>query len=76
MRKDPTEAGALLWESLTGRRLNKLKFKRHQPIKGYILDFYCEELGIGVEVDGEIHLEEKKSMIVYELISLQSMGLK
>lgn len=58
MRKDPTEAEALLWESLRGRRLNKLKFRRQQPIKGYILDFYCEELRLGVEVDGEIHLKE------------------
>lgn len=77
MRKDPTKAEALLWESLRGRNLNKLKFRRQQPIKGYILDFYCEEIRLGVEVDGEIHLKkDKKSMIVYELISLQSMGLK
>jgi very-short-patch-repair endonuclease len=58
MRKDPTESEAILWNSLRGRKLNKLKFRRQQPFKGYILDFYCEEVRLGVEVDGEIHLNQ------------------
>jgi len=56
MRKVPTEAELLLWKQLRGRNLGNLKFRRQQPMQGYILDFYCEAARLGVEVDGEIHL--------------------
>jgi len=60
MRKNPTEAEELLWTKLRGRRLTKLKFRRQQHLKGFILDFYCESARLGVEVDGEIHLEKEQ----------------
>lgn len=64
MRKTPTEAEQLLWKELRERRLDNLKFRRQQPIQGYILDFYCEEVRLGVEVDGGIHM--KKEQIMYD----------
>ena len=60
MRKNPTNAEQLLWKALRGRNLSNLKFRRQQPMKGYILDFYCEAARLGVEVDGEIHLGEQQ----------------
>jgi very-short-patch-repair endonuclease len=60
MRKNPTEAEQLLWRALRGRNLSDLKFRRQQPMKGYILDFYCEAARLGVEADGEIHLGERQ----------------
>ncbi len=60
MRKNPTEAEQLLWRALRGRNLSNLKFRRQQPMKGYILDFYCEAARLGVEADGEIHLGEQQ----------------
>ena len=60
MRKNPTEAEQLLWRALRGRNLSDLKFRRQQPMKGYILDFYCEAARLGVEADGEIHLGEQQ----------------
>jgi len=60
MRKNPTKAEQLLWRALRGRNLSNLKFRRQQPMKGYILDFYCEAARLGVEVDGEIHLGEQQ----------------
>ena len=60
MRKNPTEAEELLWTKLRGRRLNKLKFRRQQHLKGFILDFYCESVRLGVEADGEIHLGKEQ----------------
>jgi very-short-patch-repair endonuclease len=60
MRKNPTKAEQLLWKALRGRNLSNLKFRRQQPMKGYILDFYCEAARLGVEVDGEIHLSEQQ----------------
>jgi very-short-patch-repair endonuclease len=55
MRKNPTKAEQLLCRALRGRNLSNLKFRRQQPMKGYILDFYCKAGRLGVEVDGEIH---------------------
>lgn len=64
MRKNPTEAEQLLWKELRGRKLDNLKFRRQQPMQGYILDFYCEAVRLGVEVDGEIHV--KKEQLKYD----------
>lgn len=61
MRKNPTEAEQLLWKELRGRKLDNLKFRRQQPMQGYILDFYCEAVRPGVEVDGEIHVKEEQT---------------
>jgi 5-methyltetrahydrofolate--homocysteine methyltransferase len=60
MRKNPTKAEQLLWRALRGRNLSNFKFRRQQPMKGYILDFYCEAARLGVEADGEIHLGEQQ----------------
>ena len=55
MRMMPTEAEALLWTALRGRRLRGWKFRRQHMIKGYVVDFYCAELWLAVEVDGQVH---------------------
>jgi very-short-patch-repair endonuclease len=51
LRQNQTEAEEKLWESLRGRKLNGKKFRRQHPISGYILDFYCHEFKLGVELD-------------------------
>jgi N-formylglutamate deformylase len=60
MRKSGTEAENILWEHLRNKKLDNLKFRRQQPMEGFILDFYCQEAKMGVEVDGEIHLDEEQ----------------
>lgn len=54
MRKAPTKAEELLWEAL---RFNQLytRFRRQHPIGGMILDFYCHDAKLGIEVDGSTH---------------------
>ncbi|HWW11220.1 MAG TPA: endonuclease domain-containing protein [Brevundimonas sp.] len=44
-----------MWTRLRGRRLAGLRFRRQHPIGPYILDFYCDELRLAVEVDGQSH---------------------
>jgi ATP-dependent DNA helicase RecQ len=46
----------LLWTHLRGRSLDGLKFRRQHPMGRYVLDFYCPEARLVVEVDGEGHL--------------------
>lgn len=55
LRKKETKAEKLLWQQLKSKRLLGYKFRRQHPISQFIVDFYCHELRLVVEVDGEIH---------------------
>ena len=55
LKKEMTDAEKALWEKLRDRRLNNLKFRRQHPTGKFILDFYCHELKLAIEVDGNIH---------------------
>ncbi len=44
-----------LWELLRGRRAGGFRFRREHVFPPYILDFYCAELRVAVEVDGGAH---------------------
>src|ERR1051325_7091366 len=58
LKKEMTEAEKILWEKLRDRRLDNIKFRRQHPIGKFILDFYCHDLKLAVEVDVNIHLLE------------------
>jgi len=57
MRGQQTDAEGLLWHVLRGRNLLGFKFRRQHPIENYILDFYCPELELAIELDGGQHAE-------------------
>ena len=59
VRLDSTPAERALWALLRDRRLAGLKFRRQQPCGRFVVDFYCKELGLVVEADGPIHLDER-----------------
>jgi very-short-patch-repair endonuclease len=59
-RKNPTKSERLLWEKLRKKGFLNLKFRRQHLMEGYIVDFYCKELKLVLEVDGEIHNYTKK----------------
>ena len=54
-RKEPTKSEAILWQALRNRGLGGRKFRRQHPTGPFILDFYCYEESLAVEVDGGIH---------------------
>src|SRR5215467_6039938 len=54
-RREPTSSEQRAWELLRDRRCLGLKFRRQQVIRGYIVDFYCAELRLALEIDGPIH---------------------
>jgi very-short-patch-repair endonuclease len=54
-RKDPTFAEGFLWQKLRNRKFNGIKFRRQYIIKGFVLDFYCPDHKLGIELDGSIH---------------------
>ncbi len=55
LRRELTLPEIALWAALRGRRLKGLRFRRQHPIGPYILDFYCDERRLAVEVDGQMH---------------------
>ncbi len=55
MRTRTTDAEALMWHLVRGRRLLGLKFRRQHSVGRYIIDFYCDELQLAVELDGGQH---------------------
>jgi len=55
LSKQTTEAEELLWKKLRNRRFEGLKFRRQHPMSRFIVDFYCHEKMLVVEVDGGIH---------------------
>jgi very-short-patch-repair endonuclease len=57
MRGEPTRAELILWQMLRRRGLGDARFRRQYAIGPYILDFFCLELGLAVEVDGKGHEE-------------------
>ena len=57
LRKEQTDAERLMWSLLRDRRLAGFKFRRQHPVEPYILDFYCHEGNLAVELDGGQHNE-------------------
>jgi 2-oxoglutarate/2-oxoacid ferredoxin oxidoreductase subunit alpha len=58
-RQAPTHSEARLWNAIRQQRLNGYKFRRQHPIGPFILDFYCPEAHLAVEVDGAVHDEQQ-----------------
>ena len=55
MRTNATDAEQLMWQLLRAKRFMNLKFRRQHVIAPYIVDFYCHELGLVIELDGNQH---------------------
>lgn len=55
MRSNATDAEHLMWQLLRAKRFMNLKFRRQHVIAPYIVDFYCHELGLVIELDGSQH---------------------
>ena len=54
LRNNSTLSEVLLWKEIKNKALG-VEFKRQVPILDYIVDFYCQELKLAIEVDGHIH---------------------
>ena len=77
LRGSMTKAEAVLWKKLKDRKLFNTKFRRQHPINIFIVDFYCHEYKLVIEVDGDIHNDE--NAIQYDLGRtevLNNFGLK
>ncbi|MCP5093935.1 MAG: endonuclease domain-containing protein [Chloroflexi bacterium] len=58
MRRMPTEPERRLWQKLRRKQLAGYKFRRQHPIGRFIVDFYCHQARLVVEVDGGSHTDQ------------------
>jgi very-short-patch-repair endonuclease len=77
LRREPTVSEQRAWVLLRDRRCLGLKFRRQQVIRGYIVDFYCAELRLILEIDGGVH--DAIERFAYDLersMHLQKSGIR
>ena len=60
LRTNQTDAETKLWWLLKDRRLRSMKFRRQHPIPPYVVDFYCHDAHLVIEVDGGQHSEARR----------------
>ena len=60
MRREATDAEAVMWRLLRNRRFSKARFRRQFVFRSYILDFVCLERRLVIEIDGSQHADSKR----------------
>jgi len=56
LRRNMTLSEVLLWNELKQKQMMGFDFDRQRPIGNYIVDFYCKELSLAIEIDGDTHI--------------------
>jgi methionine--tRNA ligase beta chain len=80
LRAQQTDAEQLIWGLLRDRRMHDAKFRRQHPVevcgKRFVLDFYCEEAKLAVELDGGQHIErEEKDAVRTNALEQQGIAV-
>ena len=77
LRKNMTLSEVLLWNNLKRKQMLGYDFDRQRPIDKYIVDFYCKDLQLAIEVDGYSHtLEDVKVNDQTRQERLENLGVK
>lgn len=70
-RKHPTQAEKKIWsEVLRSKQFENYKFLRQKPLDNFIADFYCAELMLAIEIDGDSHATQKE----YDILRSERLG--
>ncbi len=75
LRKNSTLAEVLLWNQIKNRRIKGYQFLRQKPLDNYIVDFFCYELMLAIEIDGDSHHYKVERDQVRQK-RLESLGIK
>ncbi|WPU97979.1 DUF559 domain-containing protein [Mucilaginibacter sp. cycad4] len=77
LRKEMTFGEVLLWKELKENKLLGFDFDRQRCIDNYIVDFYCKELMLAIEIDGRYHYNDE-ALIKDDArqAKLESLGVK
>jgi very-short-patch-repair endonuclease len=61
LRNSMTDSEKRLWYLIRNRQIDGYKFRRQHPVNQFIVDFYCVELKLSIEIDGSIHLNPEQN---------------
>jgi very-short-patch-repair endonuclease len=61
LRNSLTSAEAYLWKFLQSGKLKRRKFRRQHGIGVYVLDFYCPQEKLAIELDGAFHFDDESA---------------
>ena len=76
LRENPTQAEEVMWLSLRNNQLDGYKFRRQHPLLRYVADFYCHQLKLVIEIDGEYHQTvEQKKLDKERTVNIEFQGL-
>jgi len=76
LRNNSTLGEVLLWKQIKSRKLG-VEFHRQVPINHFIVDFYCHEIQLAIEVDGSIHNSlQQKAKDVERQYRLEQLGVR
>jgi very-short-patch-repair endonuclease len=77
LRRKLTPAEATLWLALKNSNLAGRKFRRQHSVGNYVLDFYCVEEHLAVELDGEVHRNDVAEAYDHQRkLYLNNIGVK
>jgi very-short-patch-repair endonuclease len=77
LRKDIPMCERILWSKLRNRQVNDLKFRRQYSIGRYVVDFYCAEIKLAIELDGSSHDTDTSADYDLERQSwIESIGIR
>jgi very-short-patch-repair endonuclease len=75
LRKNMTLSEVLLWNQLKQKQMLGYDFDRQRPVNEYIVDFYCKELCLAIEIDGDTHIykndEDEKRQLALEKLGIR-----
>jgi len=63
LRNESTLGEALLWKEISNGKMHSYDFHRQKPLLNYIVDFYCSDLALVIEIDGMSHHHEEKYIL-------------
>ena len=75
LRKGQTPYEERVWQLLRNRKHQRLKFRRQHVIEGFVVDFYCHEQKLAIELDGCVHEKQKEYDELREEV-IASEGIK
>jgi very-short-patch-repair endonuclease len=77
LRSNMPSAEVILWGRLKGRQLGGYKFRRQYSVENFVVDFYCPELKLAIEVDGDSHyIEDAKLSDRERQIKIETFGIQ
>ncbi len=77
LRRNMTKAEKILWFKLRNSRLSKLRFRRQYGVYNYVIDFYCPQYRLAIEIIGDVH--DFSRQIKSDLLKkkkIESLGIK